>query len=207
MPEIERVADLAEEAERRGGEEACRPARRGTAVEQRDGARGGEEGGEPWIRHLSGERHPRNSDRSKAGPREGTRTSRGTHHANEGEQATGTELPDARRQQVEGACWRGVGEPHAECKGGDDANEERRNQAPRTAATPGEQHDERWPDEVELFFDTERPEVQEGRRTRSCGEVVHRTDEAHVGDGECRRCAICRQLASIKRRSNQEPNE
>ena len=75
MPEVERVADLAKEAQRRGGEEACRSAWRSTAVEQRDGACGGEEGGEPWIRHLSGERHPRNGDRGKAGPREGAHTS------------------------------------------------------------------------------------------------------------------------------------
>ena len=85
MPEIERVADLAEEAERRGGEEARWPARRGTAVEERDGARGGEKSGEPWIRHLRGECYPRGGDSREAGPREGTRTARGTHHADEGE--------------------------------------------------------------------------------------------------------------------------
>ena len=75
MPQVEGVADLAKEAQRRGGEQTYRPAWRGAAVEQCNGTRGGEEGGEPWIRHLRGERHPCNGDCGKASPRQGARTS------------------------------------------------------------------------------------------------------------------------------------
>ena len=114
VPEIERVADLAEEAQRLCGEKACRPARRGTSVEQCNGPGGGEEGGEPRVRHLRCQCNSRNGDRGEASPRDAPRASRGAHHADEGEQTTDPKLPDTRWQQVEGARRRGIGEPEAE---------------------------------------------------------------------------------------------
>ena len=85
----------------------------------------------------------------------------------------------------------------------DDADEREADLAGRRAATPGDDEDQRGPDEVELLLDRKAPEVEEGRRRRHAGEVVAGGEgEPDVRDGHRRGRAIETDGWAIQRRDD-----
>ena len=214
VPEVDRVGDAADPAERRGRKDPMDQRRRPRTA-GRDDQRGPEDRQE---RRGPGERrrgvdaddrnaHERHPDDGQEAPRhrrapKGRRDARGEPERprdlvhDERDQPTRRQLPGPGRQQVEGQRCVGAGQDDGDDERDDGGQaHDRDDRADRSAAPPPRpepphEHEERGPEQVEVLLHGDRPVVQQRRRRRAGLEVVGRLRrEPEVGDVQGgRRC-------------------
>ncbi len=203
MPQVERVADPAQEPERRDGHQPGRAPAPLAGRDERRGAQRGEQRRDARVGRRGIHDQGRGEDRRQPPPAEqGQRRpgEPGEGDAGDGEQAAGRQLPGPGREQVEGPPGRGLGGDEAgreRCRE-DEAQDDGGPDSGSPAARP-EQQEER-PGKVELLLDAERPEVEERRGRADGREVVAcRSREPEVGHRRGSRRPVERQPGPVER--------
>ena len=185
VPEVPRVGDAADVADRREREQPGRgPLRlgedRGPGEDQAGGAEGRQQRGGSGEGGARVEGDRRVDDRAEAGPADSRRRDAGdAHRAEQRQRRPERQLPGAAEGREVGGGGLLVGEVDAERERADQDERQRppdrgADRAAATAPEPGGRQQQGRPDDVELLLDRQRPEMQDGARFDFLGEVVDR---------------------------------
>ena len=180
VPQVQRVRAAAEGGQWSPGEQARgRSVGRGGQHEQAAHARqhGGRSGkGNAWVERGDGGPDEREAEQSCD-----SRDGQGVW--GEGQQHAEAQLPGASGEQVERGGGVSLEQPDRSREGGHGQGE---GDGEQGTTTGGEGHQQERGDQVELLFDAERPQVEQGAGLRRRGEVVHRAVVVDVGHKEHR---------------------